>query len=88
MSRKESFVGKIEIKLKPNQEFITLQSLLQICDFTSTGGMAKMYLGENKVLVNEEEESRRGRKLYPGDEVKISNQTIKIVKNANKDTDS
>ncbi len=71
-------MGKIEIQLKSDQEFITLQALLQITDIISTGGMAKVYLAENKVLVNGELEDRRGRKLYPGDEVEVEGRTFVI----------
>ena len=78
MSLKESFVGKIEIQLKSDQEFITLQALLQITDIISTGGMAKVYLAENDVLVNGELEDRRGRKLYPGDKVEVEGRTFVI----------
>ena len=78
MSLKESFVGKIEIQLKSDQEYITLQSLLKITDIISTGGMVKAYLAENKVLVNGELEDRRGRKLYPGDEVEVEGRTFVI----------
>ena len=78
MSLKESFVGKIEIQLKSDQEYITLQSLLKITDIISTGGMAKFYLAENKVLVNGELEDRRGRKLYPGDTVEVEGRTFMI----------
>ena len=59
------------IKLKPNQEFITLQSVLQVGDVISTGGMAKAFLEEENVYVNGELERRRGRKLYPGDTVEV-----------------
>ena len=59
------------IKLKPNQEFITLQSVLQVGNIISTGGMAKTFLEDNEVFVNGELENRRGRKLYPGDEVTV-----------------
>ena len=59
------------IKLRPKQEFITLQSLLQVGDVISTGGMAKAFLEEEDVYVNGELERRRGRKLYPGDEVEV-----------------
>lgn len=62
-----------DIKLKPNQEFITLQSVLQVGDIISTGGMAKAFLEEEDVYVNGEIERRRGRKLYPGDEVVVYN---------------
>ena len=78
MSLKESFVAKIEIQLKSDQEFITLQSLLKITDIISTGGMAKVYLMENEVLVNGELEDRRGRKLYPGDKVEVEGRTFVI----------
>ena len=59
------------IKLRPNQEFITLQSLLQVGDVISTGGMAKAFLEEEDVYVNGELERRRGRKLFPGDVVEV-----------------
>ncbi len=38
-----------------------------------TGGMAKWYLSEYVVYVNEEEENRRGKKLVPGDFVTLTN---------------
>lgn len=69
-----------EVKLKPDQECITLQSLLQIGDIISTGGMAKAYLESEKVLVNNVLENRRGRKLYPNDLVVASGKTFLIVK--------
>ncbi|NGP45194.1 RNA-binding S4 domain-containing protein [Bacillaceae bacterium SIJ1] len=49
--------------------YITLQQALQLVGEISTGGMAKIYLSEHAVEVNGELESRRGRKLYPGDQV-------------------
>ena len=73
-------MGKFRVTIKPNQEFITLQAVLQISDVISTGGMAKVFLSENVVLVNGEEENRRGRKLYPGDEVKVLGKTLVIEK--------
>ena len=71
-------MAKFEIQLKSDQEFITLQSLLKITDIISTGGMAKVYLIENEVLVNGEPEDRRGRKLYPGDKVEVEGRTFVI----------
>ena len=71
-------MAKFEIQLKSDQEFITLQSLLKITDIISTGGMAKVYLMENGVLVNGELEDRRGRKLYPGDKVEVEGRTFVI----------
>ena len=37
-----------------------------------------MFLEENQVLVNGEGENRRGRKLYSGDVVEVSNNTFII----------
>ncbi len=54
-----------------NDEYITLGQLLKKANVLSTGGQVKWFLQEHRVLVNEEEETRRGRKLYPGDVVKI-----------------
>ena len=68
------------IFLKPDQEYMTLQALLQVSDVISTGGMAKVYLMENVVKVNGEEENRRGRKLYPGDVISLANATFVIKK--------
>ena len=75
-------MGKFEIALKPDQEFITLQSVLQVGDVISTGGMAKAFLEQEKVLVNGEEENRRGRKLRDGDlvEIKSLKKSFLIVK--------
>ena len=64
-------MGPKIINLEKNEEYITLQSLLQIVGAIQTGGMAKIYLAETPVLVNGEPENRRGRKLYSGDEVRL-----------------
>ena len=71
-------MGVKTVKLRPDEEYITLQSLLKITNVISTGGMAKMYLLENAVLVNGEPENRRGRKLYSGDKVVAENITINV----------
>lgn len=52
-------------------EYITLGQLLKMTDLIQSGGMAKVFLQENKVLVNGEVEIRRGRKLKEGDVVEI-----------------
>ncbi|MFR7698834.1 MAG: RNA-binding S4 domain-containing protein, partial [Lacticaseibacillus paracasei] len=44
-----------------------------------SGGAAKWYLGENSVTVNGAAEERRGRKLYPDDQVSVAGQTYVIV---------
>lgn len=64
--------------IKITTEYITLQQLLKMEDFISSGGQAKYYLAENEVYVNNELEQRRGRKLYPSDIVKIENKEFII----------
>ena len=64
--------------LKITTPYITLQQLLKIENIISSGGEAKFYLSSNTVLVNGEEENRRGRKLYPKDVIKVGNQEFII----------
>ena len=71
-------MAKKEIVLREDEEYITLNVLLKITDIISTGGMAKIFLAENVVYVNGEEENRRGRKLYHGDRILIQNQSFII----------
>ena len=66
------------VKLRKDETFITLGILLKITGIIDTGGQAKYYLSENEVLVNDEAENRRGRKLYHGDQIQVLNQTFLI----------
>ncbi|WP_309691208.1 RNA-binding S4 domain-containing protein [Armatimonas sp.] len=50
-------------------EFITLGQLLKVLGIAMTGGEAKLQLEEGEFQVNAEPETRRGRKLRPGDTV-------------------
>ena len=68
------------IELRADEPYITLGILLKIGKIIQTGGEAKFYLSENSVLVNGEEENRRGRKLYPGDKIEIANNVF-LIKN-------
>lgn len=52
-------------------EYITLQQFLKAAEVISSGGMAKHYLAETPVKVNDVIENRRGRKLYPNDVIEI-----------------
>ena len=68
----------VEIVLK--EDFIKLGQALKASHICMSGGEAKeMILSEN-VLVNGEVETRRGRKLYGGDTVKVSGEEIMIRK--------
>ncbi|HKM10040.1 MAG: S4 domain-containing protein YaaA [Bacilli bacterium] len=71
-------MGEKTITLREGEEYITLQILLKISGIISTGGMAKLFLTENAVYVNNEKENRRGRKLYPGDNIQVQNTSFVI----------
>ncbi|WP_018923295.1 S4 domain-containing protein YaaA [Salsuginibacillus kocurii] len=60
--------------------YITLGQFLKEAAVIDTGGMAKWFLSEFAVIVNGEAEDRRGRKLYPGDEIYVEEAgTFKVV---------
>lgn len=54
-----------------NTDYIALGQFLKLADIISTGGMAKPFLAEVPIKINGELDNRRGRKLYPGDEVAV-----------------
>lgn len=64
--------------IKIESEFITLGQFLKVADIISSGGEAKSFLAENLILVNGEEERRRGRKLYKDDIVEIDRKRYRI----------
>ena len=53
-------------------EYIALGQFLKLADCISTGGAAKFFLQETKIVINGEPDNRRGRKLYPGDLVEVA----------------
>ncbi|MEC2055148.1 S4 domain-containing protein YaaA [Peribacillus psychrosaccharolyticus] len=60
-------------------EYITLGQFLKLADIIQSGGMAKAFLGENDVFINEEFDVRRGRKLREGDIIDIPDIGIFII---------
>ena len=64
--------------IKIDTEFITLGQLLKMTDWISSGGEAKFAVKELKITVNGEKEDRRGRKLYPGDQISIEDNLYTI----------
>lgn len=59
-------------------EYIKLNQFLKIADLISSGGEDKIFIINNTILVNNEPESRRGRKLYKGDVIKVNDEVYKI----------
>ncbi|HZK22814.1 MAG TPA: S4 domain-containing protein YaaA [Atopostipes sp.] len=60
-------------KIEIQETYITLGQFLKLASIISSGGMAKPFLEQMEVFVNEEPENRRGKKLYDGDQISIPN---------------
>lgn len=65
-------------EIKISTEYITLGQFLKYVGIIDSGFLAKIYLSENSVVVNNESENRRGRKLYPGYEIVVEGQKYLI----------
>lgn len=59
-------------------DHITLDALLKASGIVSSGGAAKVLIGEGGVRVNNAVETRRGRKLRAGDEVAVGEQRLRM----------
>ncbi|MEE6710754.1 S4 domain-containing protein YaaA [Pediococcus acidilactici] len=72
-------------EIEINTPFITLGQLLKEEGIIGTGGQAKWYLREHTVLVNEEPDDRRGRKLYANDVIEVPDEgSFKITAKSGK----
>ena len=69
-----------EIRIREEDEYIKLGQLLKKAGMVSSGVEAKMFIQDGEVLVNGEVDTRRGRKLYDGDEVTFNGETVRVVK--------
>ena len=63
-------------------EFIKLGQLLKLANLVESGAMAKEVIEEGLVKYNGEVETRRGKKIYPGDIVEFNGESV-IVSNDN-----
>lgn len=61
-------------------EYITLGQFLKLADIIQTGGEAKSFLAQNKVVIDGEEDNRRGRKLRGGEIVEVLGQKYEITR--------
>jgi ribosome-associated protein len=64
--------------MKIDTEYIKLDSFLKAVNMAASGGEAKLMISEGMVRVNGEPETRRGRKLYPGDRVEAEGRTFPV----------
>jgi ribosome-associated protein len=59
-------------------EHIKLDSFLKLVNIVGSGGEAKLIIADGQVKVNGETETRRGRKLYPGDRVALEDHVFMV----------
>jgi Uncharacterized conserved protein len=65
-------------QIKKDKDFVTLGQVLKMEAIIYSGGAAKIFLEDNEILINNERELRRGRKLYPGDKISFADISIMI----------
>ena len=64
--------------IKLREEYIKLGQALKAAGLVESGVEAKEVIQEGLVMVNGEVDTRRGRKLYAGDQVVFDGEEIKI----------
>ncbi len=61
-----------------DKDVLRLDQFLKLKGLTSSGGEAKHRIQGGEVIVNGEVETRRGRKLKPGDEIEAFGQKLTV----------
>lgn len=74
-------MNKKIIEVEISTEYITLGQFLKFADIIHSGGDAKEFLLSHDVVINNEMDNRRGRKLRENDKIVVLNQIYKIIKN-------
>lgn len=64
---KNTTITEVEI----HTPYIQLGQLIKKIGLVESGGEVKAFLNQNPIQVNQVPEQRRGRKLYPGDQVMV-----------------
>ncbi|HJD29829.1 MAG TPA: RNA-binding S4 domain-containing protein [Candidatus Blautia avicola] len=66
--------------IKLREEYIKLGQALKAANLVEDGVEAKYAIQDGEVKVNQETETRRGRKLYDGDVISYNGEEIRIEK--------
>ena len=67
------------IEIAIDSEYSKLEQFLKLADSASTGGHAKFLIQEGVVKVNGEVETRRGKKIRPGDLIEVEGNSKMVV---------
>ena len=76
-------IRKVELKSLP----IELYKILKFANMVQSGGEAKYVIGKGLVSLNSEVETRKGKKVLPGDMIEFGGEKIQIALNE-KDIDT
>ena len=69
--------------IKIKDDFIKLGQLIKLAGLVDSGVEAKYAIQNSLVYVNGEMDTRRGKKIVPGDVIKFNNEEIKVEANDN-----
>jgi len=69
---------KIDFTIK-DAEYIQLNQLLKITDVSHSGGLANEMISDGIILYNGEIETRKRKKVFPGDTVSSDELQVEIV---------
>ncbi len=75
-----------EFKLRADEEFIELYKILKAEGLCQDGAQAKIAVADGQVIVNGEVETRKRKKIYAGDTVVFTGETIVVVAEAGQAT--
>ncbi|TAL16530.1 RNA-binding S4 domain-containing protein [bacterium] len=67
------------LEVRIDTEFIRLDQFMKLADLAQGGGEAKMLVQGEEVKVNGVVETRRGRKLRPGDIVETGGRSARVI---------
>lgn len=66
------------MKSRDSTDYIKLDQFLKLARIVQSGGEAKVLIRSGFVSVNGTQETRRGRKLYAGDEVEVEGELFVV----------
>lgn len=72
-------VGEESVSVPIHTEFIKLEAFLKLANAVPSGGMAKNFIQNGEVFVNDEPCTMRGKKLVPGDRVRFDGAEFTVV---------
>lgn len=74
--------------MKPRDNTIKLNQFLKLMGIVPTGGQAKLMIQGGSVKLNGVVETRRGKRLVPGDQVTVEGKTFEVNLNNSEDQDA